>query len=201
LLHINQLLPGVQCVIDSSFTGFELFGITKKSLWFCAKNPSSSFYINSCFCSYFPEVGSGAPSSNDPKFERRPPAASWPTFQKTDDAKFKSSGKFGNNQIWFSWSKFNNKKNRGLWAILGDYQEDSYWGERKSNLKIDYYKKNCRFILKIVHLKKKNFSKFWNCLFCSKNLRILSRSNLRTEFPSSKENDFFCIEIFMIVDW
>jgi hypothetical protein len=31
--------------------------------------------------------GSGAPSSNDPKFERRPPGAPWPTFQKSNDKK------------------------------------------------------------------------------------------------------------------
>jgi hypothetical protein len=32
-------------------------------------------------------IGSGAPSSNDPKFERRPPGAPWPTFHKSNDAK------------------------------------------------------------------------------------------------------------------
>jgi hypothetical protein len=32
-------------------------------------------------------IGSGAPSSNDPKFERRPPGAPWPTFLKLNDAK------------------------------------------------------------------------------------------------------------------
>jgi hypothetical protein len=32
-------------------------------------------------------VGLGAPSSKDPKFERRPPGAPWPTFHKSNDAK------------------------------------------------------------------------------------------------------------------
>jgi hypothetical protein len=32
-------------------------------------------------------IGSGAPSSNDPKFERRPSGAPWPTFHKSNDAK------------------------------------------------------------------------------------------------------------------
>jgi hypothetical protein len=32
-------------------------------------------------------IGSGAPSSNDPKFERRPPGAPWPTLQKSNNAK------------------------------------------------------------------------------------------------------------------
>jgi hypothetical protein len=32
-------------------------------------------------------IGSGAPSSNDPKFERRLPGAPWPTFRKLNDAK------------------------------------------------------------------------------------------------------------------
>jgi hypothetical protein len=33
------------------------------------------------------EIGSGAPSSNDPKFERRLSGAPWPTFHKSNDAK------------------------------------------------------------------------------------------------------------------
>jgi hypothetical protein len=32
-------------------------------------------------------IGSGAPSSNDPKFERRPPESPWPTFHKSNEAK------------------------------------------------------------------------------------------------------------------
>jgi hypothetical protein len=76
-------------------------------------------------------IGSGAPSSNDPKFQRRPTGAPWSIFHKSNDAKlfFISILKALESLEtwnWFSWSKFNNKKNRGLWAILGDYQEDSY---------------------------------------------------------------------------
>jgi hypothetical protein len=32
-------------------------------------------------------IGSGAPSSNDPEFKRRPLGAPWPTFHKSKDAK------------------------------------------------------------------------------------------------------------------
>jgi hypothetical protein len=38
---------------------------------------------------------------------------------------------------------------------------------------------------------KKNFENFEIICSAPKNLRILSHSNLRTEFPSSNENDFF----------
>jgi hypothetical protein len=37
---------------------------------------------------YIIHIGLGAPSSNDPKFEQRPPGAPWSTFHKSNDAKF-----------------------------------------------------------------------------------------------------------------
>jgi hypothetical protein len=50
-------------------------------------------------------VGSGDPSSNDPKFERRPSGAPWPT---SNDAKLFLISIF---KVLESLSKFNNKKN------------------------------------------------------------------------------------------
>jgi hypothetical protein len=44
-------------------------------------------YLFSNFKNYKDAIGSGAPSSNDPKFERRPPGAPWLTFHKSNDAK------------------------------------------------------------------------------------------------------------------
>jgi hypothetical protein len=68
-------------------------------------------------------------SSNDPKSERRPPGAPWPTFYKSNDAKLfligiskalesletLRSGLVGLSLI-----------TRKTGAILGDFQKDSY---------------------------------------------------------------------------
>jgi hypothetical protein len=60
------------------------------------KSRIRAFFVSNISCRYqfflskgcyLFQIGSGAPSSNDPKFERHLPGAPWPTFHKSNDAK------------------------------------------------------------------------------------------------------------------
>jgi hypothetical protein len=70
-------------------------------------------------------IQSGAPSSNDPNFERRPPGAPWPTFHKSNDAKtflisiLKALEKLETFKSGLVGLSIITRK-PGLWAILGD---------------------------------------------------------------------------------
>jgi hypothetical protein len=72
--------------------------------------------------------GSGAPSSNDPKFKRRPPGAPWPTFDKSNDAKLLllSILKALESLETFRSGLSLIARKTGPLDDIGDYQEDSY---------------------------------------------------------------------------